>query len=201
MNFDLTTNGTMKNLTEIKIAGIFSIILLLMAACHKDNNNPGYVYLPDMDVSRAYDTYSDNPVFKDGITLQPPVEGTIARGIIPYPYEKDDADLLQAGKTIFNPMEYTEENKERGEVLYNRFCVHCHGEKGNGQGNLFTSGKFPYPPGDLTRQKTINRPDGEIYHIVTVGFGIMGAHGSQILPDDRWKIIMYVKNELQDTLR
>jgi hypothetical protein len=184
-----------------RVSGIFLILLFFHISCHRDNNNPGYVYLPDMDVSRAYDTYSENPVFEDGKTLQIPVEGTIARGKIPYPYIKDDNDLIKAGKTIFNPLEYTAENKEKGEILFNRFCIHCHGEKGDGQGYLFTSGKFPYPPANLTQEKTINRPDGEIYHIVTVGLGIMGAHGSQIRPDDRWKIIMYVRNELQDTLK
>jgi len=40
-------------------------------------------------------------------------------------------------------------------------------------------------------------PDGEIYHVITSGYGVMGAHGSQIIPDDRWKIVLYVKDILQ----
>lgn len=59
------------------------LVLILMfglGSCKKNPNHPGYVYLPDMDVSRAYDTYTENPVFEDGKTLREPVEGTIPRG-------------------------------------------------------------------------------------------------------------------------
>ncbi|MEX0986601.1 MAG: cytochrome c [Bacteroidales bacterium] len=190
----------MRYLTEVKIVGVIFMAVIFTTACHRDNNNPGYDYLPEMDLSRAYEAYSENPVHKDGKTMQAPVEGTVPRGKIPYPYEKDDEDLLLAGKTIFNPLEYTSENIERGEVLYNRFCINCHGINGDGQGNLFTSGVYKFPPGNLTQEASINRPDGELYHIITVGRGIMGAHGPQIRPEDRWKIIMYVRKELQQPL-
>jgi len=190
------------NLREIR-AGILPVLVLLgllfTGACKKNPNHPGYVYLPDMDESRAYETYSENPVFDDGKTLRPPVEGTIPRGHEPFPYVKTEEDLLEAGLTLVNPLEASEELLERGEVLYSRFCSHCHGDQGNGQGILFTSGRFTYPPGDLTAEKVINRPDGEIYHIITVGYGIMGAHGNQILPEDRWKIINYVREVIQDS--
>jgi mono/diheme cytochrome c family protein len=171
--------------------------LAIMSSCKKNPNHPGYVYLPDMDVSRAYDTYTENPVFEDGKTLREPAEGTIPRGHIPYPYIKDDRDLAEAGRTFFNPMEASAENIERGEVLFMRFCSHCHGDTGNGKGVLFTSGRFLLPPGDLTAEKAVNRPDGEIFHIITVGYGGMAAHGSQIPAEDRWKIIHYVRKVLQ----
>ena len=174
-------------------------LLISFSSCKKNPNHPGFVYLPDMDVSRAYDTYSENPVFEDGKTLREPVEGTIPRGHTPYPYVKDDADLMQAGLTITNPLDATEEIIQRGEVLFTRYCSHCHGPKGDGQGVLYTSKRFPLPPGNLTSAKTVNRPDGEIFHIVTVGYGIMSAHGSQIIPEDRWKIIHYVREVLQDS--
>jgi hypothetical protein len=45
--------------------------------------------------------------------------------------------------------------------------------------------------GDLVK----NKPDGELYHVITLGSlsGLMGAHGSQISPENRWKIINYVR--------
>ena len=187
----------MKKEYALKISSLLIISIVVLSSCYRDNNHPGYVYLPDMDESRAYDTYSENSNYADGKTMQAPVEGTIARGEIPYPYKKDDADLLEAGKTIHNPLNYSHENLERGELLYERFCMNCHGLNGDGKGYLFTSNKFPFPPGDLTAEKAINRPDGEIYHIMTVGFGIMGAHGPQINQEDRWKIVMYIRNDLQ----
>ncbi|KKK64145.1 hypothetical protein LCGC14_2987160, partial [marine sediment metagenome] len=73
------------NLLILFVAG-----MMILSSCKKNPNHPGYVYLPDMDVSRAYETYSENPVFEDGKTLREPVEGTIPRGHTPYPYVKDD---------------------------------------------------------------------------------------------------------------
>ena len=194
--------GTIK-IPQIRSVWLTSFVVLVsliaLSSCMKNPNHPGYVYLPDMDVSRAYDTYSENPVFEDGKTLREPVEGTIPRGYTPYPYIKDDLDLAEAGKNLVNPFEPTEEIVARGQVLFTRYCSHCHGPKGDGQGKLFTSKRFLLPPGNLTSEKTKNRPDGEIYHIITVGYGGMPAHGSQILPDDRWKIIHYVREVLQDS--
>ena len=184
---------------ESKYSFLIIVLLIFFSSCKKNSNHPGYVYLPDMDVSRAYDTYAENPVFEDGKTLREPAEGTIPRGYAPYPYVKDDLDLVKAGQTIFNPLEATGEVVQRGEVLFTRYCSHCHGSQGDGQGILYTSKRFPLPPGDLTSEKTKKRPDGEIFHIVTVGYGIMGAHGSQILAEDRWTIIHYVREVLQDS--
>jgi len=38
--------------------------------------------------------------------------------------------------------------------------------------------------------------DGKIYHTITYGYNAMGSHASQISPEDRWKVVMYV-HELQ----
>jgi mono/diheme cytochrome c family protein len=75
--------------------------------------------------------------------------------------------------------------------------MQCHGEKGDGQGYLYTSKKYMFPPGNLLLEKTKKRPDGEIYHIINVGINIMGAHASQISQEDRWRIVMYIRNDLQ----
>jgi mono/diheme cytochrome c family protein len=173
------------------------VVTLFLSSCNRDRNNPGYVYFPDMDVSRAYDTYTGNPVFEDGKTLREPVEGTIPRGYTPYPYAKNDTDLALAGKAFHNPYYDDTALIERGGVLYNRFCDQCHGVKGDGLGILYTSGRFPLPPGVLKSQKVKDRPDGEIFHIMTVGYGIMGSYGAEIRPKDRWKIILYIRNVLQ----
>ena len=38
--------------------------------------------------------------------------------------------------------------------------------------------------------------DGKIYHTIYYGVGLMGSHASQLSPDERWKVVMYVR-ELQ----
>ena len=172
------------------------MFLLSVTSCNKKKDHPGYSYFPDMMHSRAYETYSENPVFENGRTLQNPVEGTISRDMIPFGYTKDERVL--AGKELKNPFEASEANIERGKRMYGIYCIHCHGDKGDGKGHLFTSGKYKYPIRSLLTPRVQDVPDGEIFHVITLGFGIMGAHGPQISPDDRWKIVNYVKHELDN---
>jgi mono/diheme cytochrome c family protein len=181
-----------------------SLFLLLslsgLFACDRTHNDPGYDYFPDMAYSKAYETYSENPVFADGKTLREPVGGTVSRGIIPYPYQKNDTDRLLAGRELVNPLAASNENLKRGEVAYNRFCINCHGSLADGNGNLFTSGLYNFKPASLVNDKVKNIPDGEIYHVITVGQGVMMAYGGIVRPEDRWKIVMYVR-ELQKQVK
>lgn len=171
-------------------------IVLFFFACDRDNNNRGYSYFPDMENSVAYETYSPNPNFTDGATMRKPVEGTVPRGHIPYQYKKTDEDMVRSGLELKNPYSPTPAVLDSGKMLFERFCIHCHGEKGDGKGYLFTSGRYPFPPRSLVAPEAQIKPDGEFFHNITVGFGVMGAHGSQVLPDERWKIVTYIRNVL-----
>ena len=171
--------------------------MLAIVGCDRDNNDPGYTYMPDMTYSRAYESYSENPNFKNGMTMRIPPDGTVPRGYTPLPYTKDSVDRVKAGIELKNPFDFTSENQARGEVLFKRFCIHCHGPKGDGMGHLYTSKLYPFPPRSLINTRVCELPDGQIFHTITYGFGIMGAHGSMILPEDRWKIVLYIRNVLQ----
>lgn len=168
-----------------------------LTACDRTNNDPGYDYFPDMYYSKAYETYSENPNFSDGKTLREPVEGTIPIGIVPYPYLKTDADRLMAGKELINPLTADSANLTRGATAYNIFCISCHGGQADGNGLLFTSGLYSFKPATLVNEKMKIAPDGEIYHVISVGQGVMQEHGSIIRQEDRWKIVLYVR-QLQE---
>jgi len=169
----------------------------ILVSCDKDRNHAGYSYFPDMVKSRAFEPYSENPNFKDGKSLRLPPPGTIPRELIPYHFEKTLEDRALAGTTVFNPDKMKLRDVAAGKKLYKIYCYNCHGLKGNGKGFLFTSGKYPYQPRSLVTDIMKTTPRGEFFHVITVGFGVMGAHGSQIKQKDRWKIIEYVKVKLQ----
>lgn len=180
---------------------IFVIIasgLLVMAACDRTRTSTGWDYAPDMYYSEAYETYTPNENFEDGLTMRLPVEGTVPRGKVPFPYEKTDEDRLAAGEKLLNPIELSEAVLARGSEIYGIFCLNCHGEKGDGQGYLYTSQRYPYPPASLVNVKVRAQSDGEIYHAITVGYGVMGAHGAMMTQSDRWKVIHYIRQELQN---
>ena len=176
---------------------ICSVIALALFSCDRTRSSTGWDYMPGMYYSNAYESYTPNPNFSDNMTMRLPVEGTVPREMVPFAWEKSDEDRLDAGETLINPLELTEENLRGGQAAYEVFCNSCHGPAGDGQGYLFTSERYPYPPASLISDQARELKDGEIYHSMTVGYGIMGAHGGMISPEERWKIILHIRTKLQ----
>src|SRR5262249_1477649 len=78
-----------------------------------------------------------------------------------------------------------------GKRLYENYCIHCHGEKGGGDG-LVTQHNGPKPPAYYSDQLK-DLPEGKAFHTTEYGKNMMGSHASQLLASQRWKIIMYVQ--------
>lgn len=187
-----------KNLGFIALAG-----LSLLASCKADKEHPGYEFMPDMYQSPSYETYSENPMFADSLSARNPVEGTVARGQgshFPYPANTDG--YIAAGNDLITvPGQINESYLAAGKDLYKIYCMHCHGETGNGDGSLIATGKFPAPPsyanGNSSRGGMMkDLTAGKIFHAITYGLNMMGPHASQINHEERWKITAWVM-ELQ----
>ena len=175
---------------------------VVLQSCGADGNHPGYEYMPNMYRSPYYDTYTENPIFENGITSQTPVKGSIPRGFIPFEYKNSLDDYLKAGNELKNPLALNSEILEEGKQLYEMFCKHCHGEKGDGKGSIshpLYSGVPSYSDKLAPRRTGASMSelkDGNIYHSITFGLNAMGPHASQLTQEERWKIVHYV-NVLQ----
>jgi mono/diheme cytochrome c family protein len=176
---------------------VLFIAAALFASCDRSRNDKGLEYFPDMFHSPAYKTYSDNPALPGGKTMQEPPEGSIPRGFTPYAYDNSFEGRELAGRELKNPFATDEKLLAEGKNLYGIFCLGCHGASGAGDGILHTSGKYPIKPTSLVEGEILTKPSGEIFHVITQGQGVMGAHASLIRPDDRWKIVMFVEEVLQ----
>ena len=126
--------------------------------------------------------------------MREPVPNTVRRsefGVLPYRIPKDSLEL--AARVLVNPLDSTEAVVKRGKELYSRFCLHCHGEQGKGDGKVGIryAGVTSY-----TSQAVKDKPGGHIFHVITHGKGRMGAHASQLSEEERWAIVRYV-NVLQ----
>lgn len=172
--------------------------LAVLAGCDRHRNHPGWDYFPDMFYSTAYETYTDNPNFADGKTMRTPVAGSIPREHVPFEYTISSVSRAKAGAELVNPFKAEEANIERGKEAYRIFCIGCHGPSGAGDGHLFTAGLYPMKPRPIVGQAAAPLRDGEIYHTITLGFGSMGPHGSLVRPDDRWKIVLYIRQLQQE---
>ena len=77
---------------------------------------------------------------------------------------------------------------ERGQKIFNTYCIVCHGPRGDGAG--FVVPPFPRPP-SLFSDKIVGLTDGRIFHVITKGQNnIMPSYASQIAPEDRWAVIL-----------
>jgi len=169
---------------------------MILWSCDRQKSMRGYDFIPDMVYSRAYDTYSKNPNFKDSMTMRVPVNGTVPRGFTPFRYTIDSASRTKAGLELVNPFVATDDVLARGKLIFTTFCIGCHGATGKGDGQLYSSGLYPLKPREISGAPTSKLMDGEIFHTITLGFGSMMPHGSQIRTEDRWKLVLYVR-ELQ----
>lgn len=163
---------------------------MLMTGCTVDPKEKGYEIFPNMVHPVAYQPYSENPLTEDKKTMRPPAFGTIALGQKPYPYGSSEADRARASKELVNPLKADSAALARGKEVYERTCLVCHGPGGKGDGPIIP--KFPNPPSFSTK-RVLQLTDGGIYHVITVGSGLMAPHALQVLPEDRWRLVHYVK--------
>ncbi|MBB6612191.1 cytochrome c [Pontibacter sp. Tf4] len=183
----------MKNFMNIGLkasAVLFSSAVLF--ACSNDQD-PGLEYAPDMYHSVPLDPYSqikDNKYNPGGMNMRQPAPGTVARGKQGYNMHLAEDNAEAAGVALQNPLERTDKHLAEGKILYVRFCSPCHGEQGDGQG--LVGQKFKGVP-SYTAGRVAELPAGHIYHVITNGRGRMMPHGSQVDPNERWKIVMYVQ--------
>lgn len=175
-------------------AAFTGLILAGLTSCgKKDENSPGVEFMPDMYRSPSLEYYQTHTV--DGDTINNallPVEGSVARGYIPYAYPNTPEGYAQAGDNLHNPLTSSkkEQWEKEGEVLYGKFCIHCHGATGAGDGKV--GAKLPGPP-PAYNGALKSLPEGKIFHSITYGKGSMGSHASQLTQEERWKLVYYVQ--------
>ena len=186
------TNKTIKFAVSAAFAGL---LMAGFTSCGtKDPNSPGLEFMPDMYRSPSMEYYGTNVINGDTILeAMLPVKGTVARGFIPYGYPNTGEGYEAAGLNLRNPLPASNREmwEKDGEVLYGKFCVHCHGAAGAGDGKV--GAKLPGPPPAYTSAALKNLPEGKIFHTLTYGKGSMGSHASQLTQEERWKLVYYVQ--------
>lgn len=150
---------------------LLTILVASVAANFGIGDNPAhrnFEAMPEMVRTIAYKSFTANPNFGDGKTLQLPPEGTIPRR----------PDRPPAGRT--------------GALVYQIYCQPCHGPAGKGDGPVALRG-FPPPPSflaDHARQLT----GEQMFLIVSRGQKNMPSYAAQVPPEERWHAIAYVRS-------
>lgn len=202
-------------LSMLKYVGV-SALGVFMMSCAAGVDDSGLEYAPQMYHSTPYEPltqitdesagswldsnedghgefYNSNPYNPFKMNMRKPVANTVRRGQ-PLPVKFTKEELDQAALELTSP--FSAEDKDvikQGKALYESYCMHCHGEKGNADGKV---AEAYAGVANLNGAAYLAISEGHIFHVITYGKGLMGAHGSQVSPDDRWRIARYVK-ELQ----
>lgn len=177
-----------------KIVALAAVSVLTTSCFNKEK--PNYQLFPDMYESVAYETYSESDAFKNGKEGQVPAQGSIPRGFTPEEYPNTPEGLALAKANLKSPLDsISDVDLEKAKGLYTIYCAICHGDSGDGKGNLVKREKFLGVPSYAERELT----DGGIYHVITNGLNSMGSHKNQLTQEERWLVTAYVlklKSEL-----
>jgi len=157
---------------------------------------PPYEIFPDMDRQAKLRPQTVASFFKDKMSSQLPVAGTVARGST---FEESPLTTGRiTGTTNWvetNALPITATLLARGQERFNINCSPCHGAAGDGKGITTKFGMAIIadlhdgkPPRRVPQQA-----DGEIFNTITFGKNLMGPYGPNITPQDRWAIIAYLR--------
>jgi len=119
----------------------------------------------------------------------PPPAGapTTAAPAAPHP-----AAISAEDKARKNPVSFTQVSVDRGKKIYATQCALCHGDKGNGKGELAADMKLNVP--DFTKPDTLkNRTDGELFTIIGTGQDPMPSQAGRLTDIHRWNLVNYLR--------
>lgn len=113
---------------------------------------------------------------------QPPAKAPAAENKIP------PADAAKV-----NPIKPSEESLAKGKKMFVIDCAMCHGNKGDGKGDM--GADFKNIP-DFTNPDTLkNRTDGELFYVMRNGRGAdMPPEDNRAKDDDIWNMVNYVRS-------
>lgn len=140
----------------------------------------------NMQVQPRLDAQQPSTFFRDGHGMQHPVDGTVARGHLPYLVASvEEADAL------VNPLPRTRAVLQRGRTAWNIRCAVCHGALGNGVPTLTSA--YGAKPANLVASTIRDYPDGRLYHTIMTGKNAMPSYAADLSEDERWAIVHYVR--------
>ncbi len=176
------------------------IVALGASACRQDmHDNPKYKpyreggmrQLPEGTVSRgSLDLNPAGPKLTQAAAAATTAQASTSPTPVAVPQGEDGFPFMLSE----NPEEKKGQLKailDRGESRFNISCLPCHGKFGDGNGMIVQRG-FKRPP-SYHEARLQNAPSSYFYDVITNGFGQMSNYADQLTPEDRWKVIAYIR--------
>ena len=101
------------------------------------------------------------------------------------------------GVTLVSPIKRGDEKTlAQGQKLYNIYCMPCHGADGTTKGAPVAD-KLEPRPADLQSEAVVALTEGEIFHRIVEGFGIMPSYKRDLTDEEAWSVTEYITAKLQ----
>ncbi len=121
-------------------------------------------------------------------TAPPADAATAATPASPHP-----GTISAEDKARKNPVKFADTSVERGKKIYGTQCALCHGDKGDGKGELAADMKLTLP--DFTKPDTLkNRTDGELFAIIGGWKDPMPSQAGRLSDTHRWNLVNYLRS-------
>lgn len=92
-----------------------------------------------------------------------------------------------------NPLQPTPEILAKAKKMYGYDCAMCHGEKGDGKGDLVADLKLTIK--DFTKPESLkDMSDPDLYTVIKNGKGQMAAEGDRAKPNDVWALVLLLRS-------
>jgi len=183
------------NVAIIFCIGLFAMVFLMgLSGCsggkHTQPNVEVIQDMMDQPAIKAQDYDPHDKTRSKSAMLVPP-DGTQAVNREVYLYK---GNVEGAAANLKNPFANpNEEIMKTGERHFKNFCFVCHGPTGAGDGPVGQKFQGVKPP-SLLSAKVRGMKDGQIFHIITEGQGVMGTYINHMpFSKDRWAVVAYVR--------
>jgi mono/diheme cytochrome c family protein len=148
---------------------------------------------PPLGTIPFYGTNSEEVALMLPYFRNPSSEFWVTHGLRDFKFSSQN-EYEHAKEDTQNPLTLTVHNADKvlkeGKEIYASKCMHCHGEKGDGNGPMVLSKAYDGVPNYGDRTALSN---GQIFYSIYYGKGAMGAHGSMLDKKEIWTLVHYVR--------
>ena len=139
------------------------------------------------------DAYERSPLFDDGLAMRAPPPGTVP---VDEELGRDGSGasgLSDDGGFVGDiPVPVTRALLDRGRARFEAICATCHGVLGDGDSVVAQKMGLRRPP-NLHDPRYRALPPGQIYEVVSRGYGLMPSYASELSVEDRWAVVGYLE--------
>jgi hypothetical protein len=166
-------------------------VMVVLAGCLACDEPFVELDLERMINQKRYEAYEASEYFKDGRAMRSPPLDTVA-------HERLTGNpalttgVTETGYVDRIPISLTREFVERGHDRYDIFCSPCHGIGGDGDSAAAVHMELRRPP-SLVDEHVRAFPEGRIFQVMSIGYGLMRPYSDDLSVDERWAVVAYLR--------